>query len=64
LEEVKVEKVEPTEETEDSIEMELGSYPGGSTPGRRTNGFYCNGSLPFKFKTEVKNELEMDSFMD
>jgi hypothetical protein len=37
--------------------MELGSY--------KTSGFYCNGASPFKFKTEVKDELEIiDNFMD
>ena len=59
LEEVKVEKTEPTVDTEDSIEMELGSYTE-----TRTNGFYCNGTIPFKFKSDVKDELVMDSFMD
>jgi len=63
-EELKVEKEEPIrgETTEDSIEMELGSYNGSL----RSKDFYCNGVIPFKFKSEIRateSDVDLD-FID
>lgn len=58
-EEVKEEKGRRIEDTgEDSIEMELGSYNS-----LRSTEFYCNGTVPFKVKSESKNEFDL-GFID